>query len=134
MALLTELVGSPGMDRARERLLERAADGVGIVTLVVGVACTLDPGRAGPVLGLGGSRSATRVVGAIDLVLAAGLLRRSHPGARWRWMAGRAAYNGVLAASYARHGQRSGVQRMVALGIFDGALALALSRRARGTA
>lgn len=122
------------MNWAGERLLERAADGVGAVTLAIGVACTLAPGRAGPALGLGGGLQATRVVGAVDLALAAGLLRRGRPGGRWPWMAGRAAYNGLLAGLYAHHGQKAGVQRMVALGVLDGALAVALNGRARRAA
>ena len=122
------------MSWSHGRVLERAADGVGIVTLVIGVACTLLPDRAGPALGLSGGRSATRVVGAIDLVLGAGLLRRGNPGGRWRWMAGRAAYNGLLAVSYARQGQRAGLRRMVVLGIFDGALAVALEGGTRRVA
>ena len=119
------------MSWSNGRVLERAADGVGIVTLVIGVACSLLPERAGQALGLSGRRSATRVVGAIDLVLGVGLLRRGDPAGRWRWMAGRAAYNGLLAVSYARQGQRAGLRRMIALGIFDGALAVALRSRAR---
>jgi hypothetical protein len=101
------------------------------VTLVIGVACTLLSGRSGPALGLGGGRTATRAIGAVDLVLGAGLLRRSDPDGRWRWMAGRAAYNGLLAAVYARQGQRAGVRRMVVLGLFDGSLAVALRSRTR---
>ena len=118
----------------RERALERCADAVGVVTLVIGVACTVVPTRAGPALGLGGGSAETRVVGAVDLVLAAGLLRRGGPDVRWRWMAARAASNGVLAGLYAHHGQREGLRRMVALGVFDGALAVALSRRTSGRA
>lgn len=122
------------MSWSRERLLERAADGVGVVTLVIGVASTLAPSRARRVLGLGGGLAATQAVGAVDLVLAAGLLRPGHPDARWRWMAGRAAYNGLLAGVYAQHGRGAGARRMVALGVLDGALAVALRGRARRVA
>ena len=94
---------------------------------------TLDPRRSSDVLGWADREGLTRLVGAMDLILGAGLLlgRRRAP-----WMLARAILNAAIGLVYVRvlaegrarsRGAGAGVGLMAALTLFD----YALSRRLR---
>lgn len=74
------------------------------------------------------ARRPARVIGATDLILAAGLLRGRR---RWPWMVLRAALNAALAGHYAGHGRRAPALGMALLTAFDGGLATVLHRLPR---
>lgn len=82
---------------------ERAAIGVGRVTLPIGVALLVAPSRVGRLLRVGNRPGALQAIGVLDLVLVPGLLvgRR-----RWQWMAARAGLNVVIAAYCLRVGRQ----------------------------
>ena len=109
------------------------ASGIGWVSLGLGFALTLAPRRSAAFLGWGDRERLSRVVGAADLIVAAGLLAGRD---RSRWMAARAFLNAALALIYAgvlrqgapRPGRAAGwLGVMVALTASD----YALSRRLR---
>lgn len=83
---------------------EKAAVTVGAATLLIGGALLTAPGRLGPLVGLS-SPASTRVVGALDLALAPGLLA-GRP--RWPWLTARAALNVATAAYALRQARDSG--------------------------
>jgi hypothetical protein len=110
----------------------RLATGVGWVTLVLGVAMTLDPRGSATLLGWADREGLARIVGAADLALGAGLLvgRR-----RAGWMLARALLNAVIFYVYVRiltegraRAGGAGACLMAALTVFD----YSLSRRLRG--
>jgi len=94
---------------------------------------TLDPRRSADVLGWAGREGITRLVGAADLILGAGLLLAR----RWaRWMLARTLLNAIIGLIYARvlvegaprRRARAWAGLMAALTVFD----YSLSRRLRG--
>ena len=70
------------------------ANAVGVATAAIGAALLVVPGASGPLMGLG-QRGHARFVGAVDLVIAAGIFV-GRP--RWQWLAVRAAANLPTAA------------------------------------
>lgn len=107
--------------------------GVGWVSLGLGAALTLDPRRSAALLGWAGREGLTRLVGAVDVILDAGLLLGRR---RARWMLARALLNAaigliyvrVLAEGSPRRGRAgAGAGLMAALTLFD----YSLSRRLR---
>ena len=110
----------------------RLTTGVGWVSLVLGVAMTLDPRGSASLLGWTDREGLSRLVGAADLALAAGLLvgRR-----RAGWMLARALLNAAIFLVYVRiltegrtRAGGAGAGLMAALTVFD----YSLSRRLRG--
>jgi hypothetical protein len=73
---------------------EVMANAVGAASGLIGIALLAAPRSAGQPIGIVESRHA-RLIGAIDLGIAAGLLTRRP---RWPWLAGRAAANLPTAA------------------------------------
>ena len=122
----------PSVVRTR-RLAAGVTTDVGWVSLVLGVAMTLDPRTSAALLGWADREGLSRLVGVADLILGAGLLLDRR---RERWMLARALLNAliglvyvrVLAEGNPRHG-RAGAGLMTALTVFD----YSLSRRLRGT-
>ncbi len=115
------------------RATARLSTGVGWVSLGLGAAMTLDPRRSSSVLGWADREGLTRLLGAVDLILGAGLLLGHR---RAPWMLARALLNAVICLVYARvlaegdnRGKeaKAGVVLMAALTLFD----YALSRRLR---
>ena len=103
------------------------------MSLGLGIAMTLDPRRSAGVLGWADREGLTRLVGAVDVILGAGLLLGRR---RARWMLARALLNATIVLVYARvlaegHPRRvrpaAGVSLVAALTFFD----YALSRRPR---
>ena len=103
------------------------------MSLGLGVAMTLDPRRSADVLGWADRERLTRLVGAVDVVLGAGLLLGRR---RARWMVARALLNAAIGLVYARvlaegHPRRGragvGAGLMAALTLVD----YSLSRRLR---
>jgi hypothetical protein len=113
--------------------VDRAADAVGTVTLVMGTALTLAPRRTARVLGLGDRPGFARALGATDLALTPGLFR-GRP--RWPWLGARSALNVVIARHYLKESRRPGgasaarygAAGMLALTVVDGVLAMRLRR------
>lgn len=112
---------------------ERAASGVGLVTLVIGVVLLLAPRQTGRLLRFGEREASLRVIGLADLALVPGLLR-GRP--RWPWMAARGALNVVIAGYCLRLARREGVVgakvgagAMVFLTLADGSVARRLRQR-----
>lgn len=111
---------------------QRSARGVGIVTLLIGIALVAVPSRAGRLLRTGDHPTALRIIGASDLALVPGLLVSRRP---WRWMAARAGLNVVIAAYclwLARRegtvGAKIGAAAMVAATVADSRTIAALRR------
>ena len=108
---------------------------VGCVTLAIGAALAVAPGRAAEALDLDGQQMALRAIGVSDLLLVPGLLRGSP---RWPWMVGRAALNLAIAAylrGVAPQSSSTGILNggagvLVGLTAVDGATGLALRRAA----
>ena len=102
------------------------------MSLGLGAAMTLDPRRSAALLGWSNHEGLARLVGGVDLVLGAGLLRIRH---RARWMLARALLNAVIGLIYVRvlaegHPHRrpaAGAGMMATLTAFD----YSLSRRLR---
>ncbi len=104
------------------------------MSLGLGVAMTLSPLRSAALLGWTGREGLTHLVGAVDLVLGAGLLL----GRRWApWMLARALLNAAIGLVYVRilaeghprsRDAGAGAGLMAALTVFD----YSLSRRLRG--
>ncbi len=112
---------------------QRLSTGVGWVSLGLGVAMTLDPRRSAGVLGWADRERLTRLVGAVDVILGAGLLLGRR---RARWMLARALLNAAIGLVYARvlaegrprRGRAgAGTVLTIALTLFD----YSLSRRLR---
>lgn len=78
---------------------QRFATGVGWVSLGMGVAMTLAPRRSAALLGWAERERLARLVGGVDLILGAGLLRGR---GRARWMLARALPNAILFLIYTR--------------------------------
>jgi hypothetical protein len=119
--------------RSSEGRTQRLATGVGWVSLGLGAAMTLNPRRSAALLGWADREGLARLVGGVDLILGAGLLRGRR---RARWMLARALLNAVIGLIYARvlaEGQprrrhpAAGAGLMAALTAFD----YLLSRRLR---
>jgi len=109
---------------------ERAANLIGLGTLVIGAALTMAPARTGRLLALGDDARLARALGVADLALAPALLASRR---RSRWMAVRVAFNVVIVGVYVREarradrlGARVGAVTVALLGVGDGAVALAL--------
>ena len=81
------------------RATARLSTGVGWVSLGLGAAMTLDPRRSSSVLGWADREGLTRLVGAVDLILGAGLLLGHR---RAPWMLARALLNAVICLVYVR--------------------------------
>lgn len=103
------------------------------MSLGLGVAMTLDPRRSAALLGWSDHEGLARLVGGVDLILGAGLLRGRR---RARWMLARALLTAVIGLIYARvlaegHPRRrrpaAGAGLLAALTAFD----YSLSRRLR---
>ena len=77
---------------------QRLATGVGWVSLVLGVAITLYPRGSANLLGWADRGALSRLVGAADLVLGAGLLL----GRRAGWMLALALLNAAICLAYLR--------------------------------
>ena len=75
------------------------AAGIGWISLGMGLALTLAPGRSAEFFGWEDRVALARVIGACDLIVGTGLLSGRR---RSRWMLARAVLNVVLAGSYAR--------------------------------
>ncbi|HKH11067.1 MAG TPA: hypothetical protein VKA73_07975 [Rubrobacter sp.] len=114
-------------------ITQRLTTGVGLVSLVLGVAMMLDPRGSAALLGWADREGLSRVVGATDLALGAGLLLGRR---RARWMLARSLLNAaiglvyvrVLAEGRPRRGRAgAGAGLMAALTVFD----YSLSRRLR---
>ena len=112
---------------------QRLATGVGWVSLGMGAAMTLDPHRSAGILGWADREGLARLIGGVDLILGAGLLRGRR---RARWMLARALLNAVVGLIYVRvlaegHPRRgrpaAGAGLMAALTALD----YSLSRRLR---
>ncbi len=112
---------------------QRLTTGVGLVSLGMGAALTLDPRRSAAFLGWTDREGLARPVGVTDLALAAGLLLDRR---RARWMLARALLNATICLIYARvlvegasrQGRAGGgAVMMAALTAFD----YSLSRRLR---
>ena len=112
---------------------QRLATGVGWVSLGMGAAMTLDPRRSAPILGWADREGLARLIGGVDLILGAGLLRGRR---RARWMLARALLSAIPSLTYTRvlaEGRpdrarpAAGAGLMAALTFFD----YALSRRLR---
>jgi hypothetical protein len=119
--------------RSSEGRTQRLATGVGWVSLGMGAAMTLAPRRSAALLGWADREGLARLVGGVDLMLGAGLLRGRR---RTRWMLARALLNAILCLIYARvlvegrpdrGGPAVGAGMMAALTLFD----YSLSRRLR---
>ncbi len=119
--------------RSSEGRTQRLATGVGWVSLGLGVAMTLDPRKSAALLGWSDREGFARLLGGVDLILGAGLLRGRR---RARWMLARALLNAILCLIYAcvlaegqprRGGPAAGAGLMAALNLFD----YSLSRRLR---
>jgi hypothetical protein len=119
--------------RSSEGRTQRLATGVGWGSLALGAAMALDPRRSAALVGWRDRQGFARLVGGLDLVLGAGLLRGRH---RARWMLARALLNAVIGLIYVRvlaeghpHRRRpaAGAGMMAALTAFD----YSLSRRLR---
>jgi hypothetical protein len=111
---------------------QRLATGVGWVSLVLGVAMTLDPRGSANLLGWADREGHSRLVGAADLVLGAGLLLGRR---RAGWLLARALLNAAICLVYLRvltqgraRAGGAGAGLMAALTVFD----YSLSRRLRG--
>jgi hypothetical protein len=78
---------------------QRLATGVGWVSLGMGAAMTLDPRRSAALLGWADREGLARLIGGVDLILGAGLLRGRR---RARWMLARALLNASLFLIYTR--------------------------------
>ena len=120
-------------DRSSEGRTGRLATGVGWVSLGLGAAMALDPRRSAALLSWADREGLARLVGGVDLILGAGLLRGRR---RARWMLARALLNAILCLIYARvlaegHPRRrrpaAGAGPMAAFTLFD----YSLSRRLR---
>ena len=98
---------------------QQVARTAGLVTAPTGVALLAAPQVAG-IAGL--SAAASRAIGAVDLVVAAGLLA-ARP--KWPWAAARSAANVVTAAALTRTGTRIGRTSAVALIVLTGVDAIA---------
>ena len=99
----------------------------------MGAAMTLAPRRSAALLGWVDREGLARLVGGVDLILGAGLLRGRR---RSRWMLARATLNAILCLIYGRiltggqprrGGPAAGAGLMAALTLFD----YSLSRRPR---
>jgi hypothetical protein len=119
--------------RSSEGRTQRLATGVGWVSLGMGAAMTLAPRRSAALLGWADREGLTRLIGGVDLILGAGLLRGRR---RARWMLARALLNAILCLIYTRvlaEGRpdrvrpAAGAGLMAALTLFD----YSLSRRLR---
>ena len=119
--------------RSSEGRTDRLATRVGWVSLGMGAAMTLAPRRSAALLGWADRGGLARLVGGVDLILGAGLLRGRR---RARWMLVRAILNAILCLIYARilaegqprrGGPAAGAGLMAALALFD----YSLSRRLR---
>ena len=119
--------------RSSKGRTQRLATGVGWVSLGMGAAMSLDPRRSAALLGWSDREGLARLVGGVDLILGAGLLRGRR---RARWMLARALLNAVIGLIYARvlaegHPRRrrpaAGAGLLAALTAFD----YSLSRRLR---
>ena len=119
--------------RSPEGHTQRLATGVGWVSLGMGAAMTLDPRRSAALLGWRDREGLACLVGGVDLIVGAGLLRGRR---RARWMLARALLNAVIGLIYARvlaegrprRGRPlAGAGLMAALTAFD----YSLSRRLR---
>ena len=119
--------------RSSEGRTQRLATGVGWVSLGMGAAKPLAPRRSAALLGWADREGLARLVGGVDLMLGAGLLRGRR---RTRWMLARALLNAILCLIYARvlaegrpdrGGPAVGAGMMAALTLFD----YSLSRRLR---
>ncbi|HEY1971246.1 MAG TPA: hypothetical protein VGH89_25050 [Pseudonocardia sp.] len=116
--------------------LTRVPESIAVVTLALGVALTVAPGKVGPAAGLGNRKSVALSIGLMDLALVPGLLR-GQP--RWPWMLGRAAFNLPVAAAFRAEAARPagariarpGMYAMLALTTMDIATALALRNAER---
>ena len=93
---------------------ERAAVGVGVVTLALGLPLLAAPQRTGEALGVQAGRG-LRIIGLVDVVVAVGLLW-GRP--RWPWLAARAAANPPTAAYLAMLGRRSGAKTPIVIAAF----------------
>jgi hypothetical protein len=85
--------------RPSEGRTQRLATGVGWVSLGMGAAMSLDPRRSAALLGWADRGGLARLVGGVDLILGAGLLRGRR---RERWMLARALLNAIIGLIYAR--------------------------------
>ena len=85
--------------RPSEGGTQRLATGVGWVSLGMGAAMTLDPRRSVAILGWADREGLARLIGGVDLILGAGLLRGRR---RARWMLARALLNAILFLIYTR--------------------------------
>jgi hypothetical protein len=118
--------------------LTRVPEFIALVTLGVGAALTVAPGKVGPAAGFGSQRSVALSIGLMDLALVPGLLR-GRP--RWPWMLARAAFNLPVAGAFRAEAKRPagnpiarpGMYTMLALTTMDTVVALAL-RNAERTA
>ena len=119
--------------RSSEGRTQRLATGVGWVSLGLGAAMTLDPRKSAALLGWADREGFARLLGGVDLVLGAGLLRGRR---RARWMLARALLNAVVGLIYVRvlvegrprrRRPAAGAGLMAALTAFD----YSLSRRLR---
>ena len=86
-------------DSSSEGRTQRLAMGVGWVTLGMGAAMTLAPRRSADLLGWADHEGLARLIGGVDLILGAGLLRGRR---RARWMLARALLNAILFLIYTR--------------------------------
>jgi hypothetical protein len=118
--------------RRSDRRTQRLATGVDWVSLVLGSAMTLDPRGSANLLGWADREGLSRLVGAADLVLGAGLLLGRR---RAGWLLARALLNAAICLVYLRvltegraRAGGAGAGLMSALTVFD----YSLSRRLRG--
>ena len=85
--------------RSSESRTQRLTTGVGGVSLGLGVAMTLDPRKSAALLGWADREGLARLLGGVDLVLGAGLLRGRR---RARWVLARALLNAPIGLIYIR--------------------------------
>ncbi|MGM1029426.1 MAG: hypothetical protein ACQEWM_06065 [Actinomycetota bacterium] len=111
-------------------LLTIAADGVGMVSTVLGGLLTVAPRRSGRSLGLVGTDvTCRRALGVADLSLGIAIMAgRSRP---WRWsaVAARSMLHLVFAGEYIRSGRRRSAAGMCALFAIDAGIAAGLRER-----
>jgi hypothetical protein len=108
-------------------------DAAGAASLVIGLALVINPDRTSALLVLPTASRLARLIGCLDLGLAAGMLLARQ---RRSWMLARAALNAALAVQYRnpvpgrspvlRH---RAYQALSALTLIDGVTALALPKR-----